>query len=379
MEKLLSVTEIAELSGKHEETVRRWIREGTFEGIKKGPNNMSLIPETSVLNFLSLDQSQSKKLIDHLKSINVLSSSVWVLSVGQIYTFDELKSITNCPTIRGIRYRNGSPELSVITSLNEAIATSQYNPYKDRFENGRLFYTGEGQKGDQKLTAGNLKLYEAQISSHPVHVFQKLKVDHYMFLGVFVVVGHHIEKQPDADQNVRDTYVFELKPLTNHSSNTYTLEIKDNSSNNNSLLDTLNMLQKQLKNEKISRENLANRYKRSKKLVNTLKELYQFECQLCDPKNPIPIIPMENGRNYVEVHHIEGFAEVLGDVTEQDLGDFVVDSYNNAICCCAHHHRVLHHYRSKMKFDKTNMSFIAEDGSLTLPIYTRHNWHTFEQ
>lgn len=381
MEKYLTVSEIAAKAGAHEETVRRWIRSDIFEGVKKGDKNMSLVPESSVENFLNSGTAHHHSFIEKVRAMNVVSSNIWPLNLGQIYTFGELKAITDCPTIRGIRYRTGSPNLSIITSLSEAQATSQHNPYEDRFENGVLMYTGEGQKGDQKLSSGNLRLYEAITTHQPVHVFQKLQVDQYLFCGLFRVIGYQTERQPGSDDFIRTVFIFKLTPIVNPNvspSNKGFSDVVKETNEEQKLLDSLLQIQSHLKNEKISAESLPTRYKRSHKLVDTLKKLYDYKCQLCDPQQPSPEIVMKDGKKYVEVHHVLGFSEILSGMNDEQNEEYVIDQYNNVICCCAHHHRLLHHYRSPIVFNKEKLTFKSEDGSLTLPIHLRHDWHTFE-
>ncbi|WP_141495089.1 hypothetical protein [Bacillus cereus] len=47
------------------------------------------------------------------------------------------------------------------------------------------------------------------------------------------------------------------------------------------------------------------RVKRSRALANELKKLFDFKCQICDYEGEhIPLIEMDNGKYYVEVHHI---------------------------------------------------------------------------
>ncbi|USK71257.1 helix-turn-helix domain-containing protein [Peribacillus asahii] len=368
----LSVSQIASLTGRHEETIRRWIREGVFTETKKGLNNMTLVRKDEVLSYISDEPIHNESIINKIKGLKVIDSPNWDLTVGQLLTFDQLKKVTNCPTIRGIRYRANEPELSIITSTG---STSRHedNPYEDRFELGSLLYTGEGRKGNQKLTSGNLRLYEAEISGQLVHVFQKLGVDQYIFLGMFQVISHHTEKQPDTSGEIRDVFIFELKPIVSKNSDDYENILQEPS--NDKLLYNLQALQSQLKNEKISRETLENRYKRSRTLVNILKELYDYNCQLCSTDHLIPPIFMKNGKKYIEVHHIEGFGEVIGNAIDQERGDFVIDSIENVICVCVYHHKLIHHYYSKIHFNKSKKQFVSEDGSLTLPIHTCYEWH----
>ncbi|MGG3563180.1 YDG/SRA domain-containing protein [Neobacillus rhizosphaerae] len=368
MGEYLSVAKIASLTGRHEETVRRWIREGIFKKTIKGLNNMTLVSEEEVISYMSGKTSTFSNIVDHFRDIEVCNSSTWNLLVGDILTFESLKTITNCPTVKGIRYRSGDPNISIITTVGSA-GSKASNPYEDRFEEGVLYYTGEGRKGNQKLTSGNLRLYEAEMTKLPIHVFQKLDVDQYVFLGMFQVISHHTEKQPDANNLIRDVFVFELKPIIDKSKSLSKESTQDN------LLKEIDDLQKQFKNEKLTKQTLEIRYQHSRKLVESFKKLYNYNCQLCDPNKPIPPITMKGGEKYMEVHHIQGNSEVIGKGFEQDEGHYVIDSINNIICVCPYHHKLLHHCYPKVHFNRSTESFEAEDRSLILPINLKHPWH----
>ena len=108
----------------------------------------------------------------------------------------------------------------------------------------------------------------------------------------------------------------------------------------------------------------STRYQRNRELVIKLKELYDFRCQLCSPDAPeIPPIPMPNGRNYVEVHHIKGFNEI-----DDAEGEYSIDHFRNLITVCCYHHKLLHKYRSKFTYDYDTKTFGTKDGVSVLPL-----------
>ena len=122
----------------------------------------------------------------------------------------------------------------------------------------------------------------------------------------------------------------------------------------------------------------ALRVARNAALAKALKEEYEYRCQLCDPTDPeCPRIPMINGRHYVEVHHIDGLAEVAARAEHGQLDDSEyqnLTSYHNVIVVCAYHHRLLHHSRLAYEFDRESLCFIAEDGSDGLVLFV-HDPH----
>ncbi|WP_102029175.1 YDG/SRA domain-containing protein [Salirhabdus sp. Marseille-P4669] len=372
---LITVSEAAEKYAKHEETIRRWIREERLIPVKRASKGMYLVNEDEVEYLVRNESKRSDNLIlSQLLSMNIASSNAYKISVGDKFTYKEFTEVINNRGVKGIRYRTGDPNVSIITT----ISGKHDNPYEDRFINDTLYYTGEGRNGDQELKFGNLRLYECQIEKTPVHVFQKVKDNHYMFLGMFRVMDYHIESQPDDNGKIRSVYTFEMKPIINEKYDDYKDSFKriKGRFNEQSLIDEVMNIQGDLQKVKISNTNITKRYNRSRKLVENLKKLYLYECQLCDPSNPIPKIEMQNGKKYVEVHHIEGFSEVLNKTSEeQDSGDFVVDHVSNVVVVCPQHHKMFHHYKSPFRYINEKNAFVSEDGSKVLQLYHKHEWH----
>jgi len=125
-----------------------------------------------------------------------------------------------------------------------------------------------------------------------------------------------------------------------------------------------------IQTELVKESSRVNRYKRSRELVEGLKQLYNYQCQLCSPESAnIPPIPMKNGWNYVEVHHINGFNEVSRiEGVNQEEADFVIDNYKNAITVCVYHHKVLHKHRDDFSYDASQRCFVSRDKSSRIPI-----------
>ena len=105
------------------------------------------------------------------------------------------------------------------------------------------------------------------------------------------------------------------------------------------------------------------KYKRNRELVRKLKKFYNYKCQLCSKPPEIPLIPMSNGTDYIEVHHIKGFNEI-----DEGNREEVIDQYKNAITVCCYHHKLLHNYRSKIVFDPKFKMFKSRDGRISLPL-----------
>lgn len=121
------------------------------------------------------------------------------------------------------------------------------------------------------------------------------------------------------------------------------------------------------------------RVSRNGALARALKEEYDYRCQICDPDDPdCPEIPMVAGRRYVEVHHIEGLAEVALKAEHGQLDDseYVnLTSYHNVIVVCPFHHRLVHHHELPFEFNRQSFSFVTSDRSLSVPVVVRHSPH----
>ena len=78
--------------------------------------------------------------------------------------------------------------------------------------------------------------------------------------------------------------------------------------------------------EDIKKEIVINQIKRVKSIVDTLKEKYNYKCQLCEFN-----FKMKNGNEYCEAHHL----------VQLSLGGSQMP--DNVIIVCPNHHRMLHY------------------------------------
>ncbi len=116
------------------------------------------------------------------------------------------------------------------------------------------------------------------------------------------------------------------------------------------------------------------RHRRSRQLAEELKRLYGFRCQLCD--GSIPSIHIGGDRYYVEVHHIQGLAEVNQATRSvgptQDASELLLDRAENIVVVCPHHHMVLHYAHGGVEFDRANQRFIGRDGTILPLLINEH-------
>jgi len=286
---------------------------------------------------------------------------------GKVYTNQIISSDFHVQTEGGIRYAGNTPD----NVLHAVVFTGFANrhtrsPYADRWLAGRLWYTGEGLRGDQKLARGNLALARQMLYSFPLHVFRRVGTDRYRYLGMFKVLNYYQETQPDANGHPRSVYVFEMRRLGRASARPKPLASKDD------YLKELATLKRENKKETVK----LSRAKRNALLAQRLKQLYGYACQLCFGEEEVPPIPMKDGSNYVEVHHIRGFNEAAGWENSQDEGEYVVDDYENMVVLCPHHHRLLHHHKANFAFDADREQFVSKDRKVFLKL--RVNLHLGE-
>ena len=86
--------------------------------------------------------------------------------------------------------------------------------YDDGWQSSRLFfYTGEGQRGDMRMAAGNNAIASHVASGKDLHLFEQTKKSYVRYVGQFVCCGYHERMSPDIDQKERKAFVFELAPI----------------------------------------------------------------------------------------------------------------------------------------------------------------------
>lgn len=131
--------------------------------------------------------------------------SIKDLKVGQVYVRDDLISVFGGSFMRGMNICNKTNTLVLISKH------TKNRIYGDDWQNGLMVYTGEGQKGDQTLTAGNKKLYMADKEKTPVHLFTVFEKGKYTYYGLVKLAGDiYYETENDVDGNPRQVIRFPL-------------------------------------------------------------------------------------------------------------------------------------------------------------------------
>ncbi|MCW1929503.1 helix-turn-helix domain-containing protein [Bhargavaea beijingensis] len=371
VKRLITLEEASAESGKSISTLRRWVREKKIVAVKKGRSYF--VAAEDLEEAMNGSDPVNDALLARLRELNVKSADG--LTLGDHFDFNTLGE-TFKKGIKGIRYDKEPLRVMVVTTLGE-----DDHIYNDHYDFGKdfLIYSGEGQKGDQTMTGGNLILRRCQIERVPVSVVSKLERNSYRYLGEFNVVDHRrVWGNPD-DGGVRKVYEFMMMPAIDGEEGIITEAGPDlNPSgggevalSDSDLLGEINELDNLLGSYsgESTTESTQKRYKRSRSLVKKLKELYDYKCQLCHEGDCMPEIIMKNGKKMVEVHHIQGFHEVLNRKFEgQESGDFVVDNSSNLIVCCLYHHGLLEYSSDEYRFSEDKQAFVSKDGKKELKI-----------
>ncbi len=278
--------------------------------------------------------------------------------VGQIYENRRISRDFRVGTQGGIRYagsHRGRIRHAVIV-FGEMPDT----PHQPRWTGRRLIFTGEGLRGDQKLSKGNLVLFKQLKEDFSLYAFRKVGKNQYRYLGRMKVVGYGREVQRDLEGKDRTVLTFELRTDATPEERPPALFPAQDS------IGRLRRLRQEIKREQVE----VKRHQRCRELVSILKHLYNYLCQLCGDEVPVvPPIPMKDQTNYVEVHQVAGKGEAIRLATEdQGSGEYVVDDPGDVVVVCPYHHKLLHHYKSRIRFDRKQREFRSEDGSLTLPL-----------
>jgi hypothetical protein len=144
----------------------------------------------------------------------------WGTDLGAEMTRAELQALYGGGRQRGIEASRTTPNILVFTDPS---AGSQHGYSFDGWnEDGSVyFYTGEGQNGDQQLTAGNKSLHEHEKDGRALRLFKATEQVRnpggkvHAYLGEFTVdpeLTHFFAKTRDTGGHDRQVIVFRLRP-----------------------------------------------------------------------------------------------------------------------------------------------------------------------
>ena len=126
--------------------------------------------------------------------------------LGKKYKRDDLISAFGGSFMRGI---------NICKKTNTIVITSKHTGnriYDDKlFDGDIMYYTGEGQEGDQTLTFGNKAIFEAKDKRVPIHLFVVFKQTEYTYYGEVEVVDKiFFANEKDVKGNLRKVIKFPM-------------------------------------------------------------------------------------------------------------------------------------------------------------------------
>lgn len=220
----------------------------------------------------------------------------------------------------GIATPAGYPIVFIFTGLG-----GLDHGYSDRWRPDGVFeYFGEGQKGDMKLSKGNLAIAEHAVRGKSLLLFNLL-ANTIQFEDEMVFENYHIERAPDSHGDMRDAIVFELRRLE---------EVVDATESAlpafppAASLDDLRLAaMAAAKAAPSSKMTSATVYERSRKVRDYVLARCGGKCEHC--RKDAPFL-RSNGSPYLEPHHI------------RRLSDGGPDDPRFVIALCPNCHREAH-------------------------------------
>lgn len=222
-------------------------------------------------------------------------------AVGQVITNNELSQFFGGRE-GGIRYR-GSTRRRVQRMAIIQTSTGRH-PYREQREGDLLTYMGQGRKGNQQMRGRNLALAQHIAQRFPLYAFLRVADDAYECLGPAVVEDVTEGRAPDDDGKDRLVFLFAIRlfPEAPPPHPTDFLPVATQPQTNQRRRRSSAALTeiRKYEIELAHTRTWTSRAVRSRALVDAMKRLYGYRCQLCGDDNPIPHIPTEGGRSYVE-------------------------------------------------------------------------------
>ncbi|WP_392564397.1 HNH endonuclease [Orbus wheelerorum] len=263
------------------------------------------------------------------------------LILGSVLNNKELCEIFACSPQSGMRKSNATKTLVLITNHIESV-------YSDVWNGNILYYTGMGQKGDQRLDfMQNRTLNEIESNGIKVHYFEVFKDKEYTYMGQLLKAGEPYQtEQLGSDKKLRKAWIFPLK-LTENSLPIMAIfrdeETKERKIHKYSDQKLLAKIQKQ--NKKPGKRDVATpQYIRSSELAEFVKRKAKGLCDLCH--QTAPFFTQDN-IPYLECHHIVWLSQG---------GD---DALKNTVALCPNCHRKMHIVKDEQ--DINALIHIAEE------------------
>ena len=252
------------------------------------------------------------------------------LKIGDFLSNSELSKKFTVSIMGGMRFSTENNILVLITKIHD-------NPYPDRWEGNKLYYTGMGRKGDQSIDfQSNKKLnsiyYTEKITTKLV-LFINTDQNKYLYCGEVKTIGRpYFKYQYFTKNEKRKIIIFPLivKNLTSISSQFFdsTMNIKSykHKKTTNSIIKNIDIYQKNYDNKNYINAK-EKKYYRNPDIAYISKKYANGICQLCQKAAPFQD---KDGNPYLESHHIEW------------LSRGGKDRLDNVIALCPNCHKKMH-------------------------------------
>ncbi|MEU1946189.1 restriction endonuclease [Streptomyces sp. NPDC020125] len=112
----------------------------------------------------------------------------------------------------GIAHSRQSPNVLLFSNPGRGHQVGYFDGWG---ADGYYHYTGEGQKGDQRMTRGNLAILQHAQEGRALHLFDSVAKGVVAYMGEFTLATDtpwYYRDAPDAERETRSVIMFRLKP-----------------------------------------------------------------------------------------------------------------------------------------------------------------------
>jgi 5-methylcytosine-specific restriction protein A len=240
--------------------------------------------------------------------------------------------------LKGERYKGiATPSDWPMVLLFTGDSGSVYG-YEDTFlEDDSFLYTGEGTEGDMTMDGGNIAIRDHKANDDALHLFEDTEMPWMVtYLGEYEYVSHKTDTLPDENGNDRDAFRFRLVPVGG-------VEIEGPSPGSLSDEELYEKAKQSTptassQSPRGSGSGSGRSYSRSAYVREYALREADGVCQGCGEEAPFIA---ENGKPYLEVHHITR------------MSDGGADSPENVVALCPNCHRRVHEGRDGDEFNQS--------------------------
>jgi 5-methylcytosine-specific restriction protein A len=250
------------------------------------------------------------------------------IKVGQELSNKDIQKIFKCSPQGGMRKSNQTNTLVLVSDHIKSL-------YQNRIEENIIFYTGEGQIGDQKLSKQNKTLLNSKESGVSIHFFEVFEVKKYTYIGeVELAADAFQEIQLDINKNPRNVWMFPLKVKGSEKlppvdlKQLQAIEVERAALVHKMSDQQILTLAKQAPSKPGRREVVTPQIQRNEYVAEHALRRAKGICQLCEKVAPFK--KKKSGEPYLEVHHVIWLSKG---------GD---DTIENTVALCPNCHRKMH-------------------------------------